>query len=279
MTSYTQADMLDIGPEEFRRRVRSGEWQGSAHGPVRGYAMTDIAIMPKEYAFDFMTFHQRNPGVGPVIDVTDVGSPRPPLMGPNADLRTDIVRYQVFVDGVVVDEPADINKYWRDDLVGFVLGGGSSTKWALDEANVAFKTLGVFSTNIPTIPAGPFRGNLTVTAKLFRSSYDAIRAIQITSRHYLSHGAPIHIGDPKAIGITDLFSADLITADDLASPTDRRTNQEVRSWLSNGGVLVYWHCGATNRKLAEEAKLPLMIVDYPNTMFVTDKRAEEIAIF
>ena len=30
------------------------------------------------------------------------------------------------------------------------------------------------------------------------------RAVQVTSRFQATHGAPIHIGDPAAIGITDL---------------------------------------------------------------------------
>ena len=30
---------------------------------------------------------------------------------------------------------------------------------------------------------------------------DAIRAIQITTRHPMSHGAPLHIGAPESIGI------------------------------------------------------------------------------
>ena len=39
-----------------------------------------------------------------------------------ADIRTDVPRYRVFVRGEPVDEPTDITRYWRDDLVAFLFG-------------------------------------------------------------------------------------------------------------------------------------------------------------
>ncbi|WP_164133793.1 D-glutamate cyclase family protein, partial [Stenotrophomonas maltophilia] len=56
---------------------------------------------------------------------------------------------------------------------------------------------------IATAPAGPFKGPVVVTMRPFTPA-GAIRAIQITSRFPQVHGAPIHFGDPAAIGIADL---------------------------------------------------------------------------
>ena len=53
MSKYTEADVLKMTAQEFRSIVRRGEWQDSIHGLGRGYAVTDIVVLPKEYAFDF----------------------------------------------------------------------------------------------------------------------------------------------------------------------------------------------------------------------------------
>jgi len=268
MTSkYSEIDMLEMKPKEFRSIVRSGEWTAPTMHVCRGYAVQDMVILSKEYAYDFLVFCHMNPRTCPVNDITEVGSPHPRLLAADADLRTDLPRYRVYKNGQVIDEPTDIMKYWRDDLVGFLTGCSGSFVWALQAAGISFHRNGVFSTNIPCIPAGPFHGNMAVSCRLFKTSHDVVRAVQITSRHFLQHGPPIHIGDPAAIGIKDLSQPDLIPATD---PPSRQTRE--------GEVAVFWPCGATHRVVAVEAKLPITIVDYPASMFMTDKLAEEVAI-
>jgi uncharacterized protein YcsI (UPF0317 family) len=268
MTKYTSAELEEMIPQEYRSMVRRGEWTNPTHGVCRGYAVTDMVILPKEYAYDFLVFCHRNPGLCRVNDITKVGSPHPPRLAPDADLRTDLPRYRVYQDGQVIDEPTDIMKYWRDDLVAFLLGCSFSFNWALQAAKVQFQYNGVFSTNIPCIPSGPFHGNLAVSCRLFKTSHDAVRAIQITSRHFAQHGPPIHIGAPAVIGIKDLSQPDLI----------RPAKQISLGQLGRGEIAMFWPCGATHRLVALKAKLPLMIVDYPGSMFMTDKLAEELAI-
>jgi uncharacterized protein YcsI (UPF0317 family) len=47
-----------------------------------------------------------------------------------------------------------------------------------------------------------------------------------------------------------------------------------------GEVVLYWPCGgATMREIVREAKLPLLITDYPKSGFISNKRTEELAIF
>jgi len=267
-SKYTEADLLAMTPREFRNIVRKGEWIGSTHGLGRGYAVTDIVTIPKEYAYDFLIFCHRNPLTCPVVDITDVGSPHPPLLAPDADLRTDLPRYIVYKDGQIVDEPTDIRKYWRDDLVTFLLGEAGSFQWSWKMANIPFHSEGTFSTNIPLIPSGPFKGNVVVLCRLFISADDLVRAIQIASRHPLFHGPPIHIGDPAAIGIKDLSKPNVMHPGGKVTPRKPR----------EGEIAAFWPCFGTIRSLAFKAKLPLMIVDYPLHNFISDKLAEELAI-
>ncbi len=268
MVRYTEADMLEMSPQEFRSIVSSGEWTGHSMNKCRGSAVTDMVIVPKEYAYDYLVFAHRNPKIISIVDMTEAGSPHPLKVAPEADLRTDLPKYLVYRDGQVIDTPTDIKKYWRDDLVAFLTGCSESFDWALKEANVQYHVNGVFSTNIPCIPVGPFCGNMAVSCRLFQTASDAVRAVQISSRHFIMHGAPVHIGDPSTIGIKDLSQPDLINSwEDITSRQP-----------AEGEVAMFWACGATNRIVAAEAKLPLMIVDYPLSIFITDKLAEELAI-
>lgn len=252
-------------PQEYRSLVRMGEWTGKTQYKCRGYAVTDMVILPKEYAYDFLVFGHRNPWACDIVDITEVGSPHPPRVAPDADLRTDLPRYRVYQDGQVIDEPTDIKKYWRDDLVGFLLGCAESFDWAIMDANVHCRPIGVWATNIPCVPTEPFHGNLWVSCRLCETAHDAVRAIQITSRHILMHGPPVHIGDPAAIGIKDLSQPDLPTRGQNAPPRPSE-------------IALFWPCSATLRDVAIKSKLPLMIVDYPVSMFMTDRLSEELAI-
>ena len=58
----------------------------------------------------------------PVLEVTEDGSPEPSVVATGADLRVDLPKYRIYEHGQLVDEPADILSYWRDDLVSFLLG-------------------------------------------------------------------------------------------------------------------------------------------------------------
>src|SRR3970282_2259085 len=57
----------------------------------------------------------------------------------------------------------------------------------------------VLNSRIPTVPAGRFRGDMVVTMRWLTPG-QAIVATQVSSRFPYNHGAPIHIGDPAAIG-------------------------------------------------------------------------------
>lgn len=267
MSKYTETQLLAMTPQEYRSLVRRGEWTGRSTNACYGYCAAEIVILPKEYAYDFLVFCHRNPLTCPVLDITEVGSPHPSRLAPDADLRTDLPRYMVIKDGQVTDEPTDIKKYWRDDLATFVLGEATSFNWALMDANLHFRKMGSFLTNIPCVPYGLFKGNLVVYCKVFKNSHEAVRAIQVTSRHRFQHGAPMHVGDPSAIGIKDLSKPDKIPPVGQApKPPDE------------GEVALFWPCFATVRAILINANLPLAIVDYPASYFVTDKRSEELAV-
>jgi uncharacterized protein YcsI (UPF0317 family) len=248
--------------QRVRRDIRAGRYTGNSRGLAPGYVHCNIAIMPKAFAFDFMLYCQRNQRACPVLEVTDPGDPEPRKLAPGADLRTDLSRYSVFIDGERQDDVDDISHLWRDDLVSFLIGSGITFDDAFERAGVpTHRDRWVVRTTLPTEPAGPFRGDLIATMR-WLTPQQAITAVQVSSRFPFNHGAPIHIGDPAAIGT------------DLKNPMFGGSVPERPAHLTS----VFWACGVTPQSAAEAAKLPLFIVHAAAHGFISDLRADSLMI-
>lgn len=263
----SEKDVGNMTPRDFRRIVRAGGWTGHTKGGVcNGYAQMNMVILPQEFAFEFLLYCHRNPRVFAVNDITDPGDPHPQKLAPEADLRTDVPRYQVYKNGQLVDEPTDIKAYWRDDLVAFLTGCTLGHEWLLQTANVKFRYIGSLISNIQCVPAGRFGGPMVVGCRFIRGTLEAIRAVQITSRNTAAHGAPVFIGDPAAIGIKDLHLN--YKGDYLDFPP-----------LESDEIPMFWGQGAgpQTREAIKESQLPLMITHKGGHMFISDKLTAELA--
>lgn len=265
MDKYSTEDIAAMSPEDFRKIVRKGEWMDANRDACQGYAFAGLAALPKEYAYDFLLFCLRNPRPCPVLDVTEPGDPHPRLVAPNADLRTDFPRYLIIKDGEIIDEPTDVISYWRDDLVAFLLGCSLGIQGALTKANVQFRFNGIFNTNIQLTPTGPFHGRMAVSCRTFQTSYDAVRAIQISSRLLACHGPPVHIGNPAVIGINDMSKPDFPLPHTAPPPQLHE-------------IPLFWACAVTPQNVALESKTPYMIVQRQGCLLPIDKLVDEIAI-
>ncbi|MGU3496174.1 putative hydro-lyase [Xanthobacteraceae bacterium A53D] len=251
---------------DVRRAARDGSLTGSTAGAAPGYVQANLAILPEKLAFDFLRFCQRNPKPCPLIGVSDPGDPTLSAIGLDLDIRTDVPGYTVFRDGVLVDEPADLKAYWRDDLVTFAIGCSLSFEEALTASEVPLRhvetgvKVPMFRTSIPCVPAGPFAGPMVVSMRPMTPA-QAIRAVQITSRFPAVHGAPVHIGLPEAIGISDLSKPD------YGDPV------EVRA----GEIPVFWACGVTPQSVIAAAKIEYALAHGPGMMLCTDLKNFELA--
>ena len=249
-----------------RAEVRAGRHRDVTSGLAPAIVQANLAILPVEYANDFLRYCQLNPKPCPLIGMTEPGDPMLPMLGADIDLRTDLPAYRVFRDGVEIDEVTDIGDYWRDDLVGFALGCSLSIEAALVDAGLPLRRyeygmkVCAYRTTIETAPAGPFRGGMVVSMRSFTPA-NAIRAIQITSRFPEVHGAPVHFGDPAAIGIADVLKP------------------EYGGWatIPEGDVPVYWACGITPQVAIEHAKPSFCITHKAGHMLITDRLNAEFA--
>ena len=254
---------------DARRLFREGTYTGFTHGFARGYVQGNLAVLPKEFAADFLRFCQLNPKPCPLIGMSPKpGDPSIPELGADLDIRTDLPKYRVWRKGKLIAEPADIKAHWRDDLVAFVLGCSFSFEEALVEDGMELRhmTCGsnvpMYRTNIACAPSGPFHGPMVVSMRPLKPA-DAIRAVQITSRFPSVHGAPVHIGLPQGIGIKDLAKPDYGDA------------VEVRP----DELPVFWACGVTPQAVIAAMAPEFSITHAPGSMLVTDLKNSKLAAF
>jgi uncharacterized protein YcsI (UPF0317 family) len=260
-------NIQQLTPEQVRELIRKGEHTGPTAGLAKGYTQANLAILKKEHAFDFLLFCQRNQKQCPLIDVTEPGSPVPTKVAKTADLRTDFPKYRIYRDGEYVEEVTDITAYWEDDMVAFLIGCSFTFETPLLEAGIPIRhieegcNVPMYKTNIPCETAGMFAGPTVVSMRPMKAE-DAIRAVQITSRFPAVHGAPLHIGDPALIGITDVSKPDFGDA----------------VTIKEGEVPVFWACGVTPQAVAMESKPAIMITHAPGHMFITDVKDETYSV-
>ena len=143
--------------------------------------------------------------------MADAGQRSFARFAPGSDIARDIPRYRVYKDGLLAEEPTDVARYFaeRDDLVSFLIGCSFSFESALLEADIPVRQIeeGVnvpmYNTNIPCESAGVFHGNMVVSMRPIPHKL-VPAAVAITAGMPRVHGAPVQIGFPEAIGITDL---------------------------------------------------------------------------
>jgi uncharacterized protein YcsI (UPF0317 family) len=254
-------------PAELRRQIRARRFEAPTTGEAGGYLQANLVILPRALAPDFLAFCVRNPKPCPLLGVSEPGSRRIPALGADLDIATDLPFYRVFRNGERLDRVADLAPFWRDDLVTFAIGCSFSFEESLRRAGIpvrhvaACRNVPMYVTRIETEPAGPFGGPMVVSMRAFRPA-DAIRAIVLSDRQPLAHGAPVHIGDPAAIGIADLG------APDFGDPPV----------MEAGDIPVFWGCGVTPQVAIARARPEIAITHEPGHMLVTDIPAEGASI-
>ena len=260
-------EMRELTLAETRSRIRGGEYDGPTGGLARGHVQTNLVILPEDYAFDFLKFCVRNPKSCPVLEVTDVGSPVPVSMAPEADLRTDVPKYRVYEGGKLTDEPADIRSYWREDLVSFLIGCSFTFERALLDAGLYLahldqgKNVPMYVTGRECVASGPFAGPMVVSMRPYRPEEIPL-AVAVSGRYPTMHGAPVHVGAPEALGIRDLGEPE------FGDPIEVAEDQ----------IPVFWGCGVTPQAVAATARPPLMITHSPGHMFITDRLDGEFEV-
>lgn len=246
-------------PREVRKLVGEGKITGQTSGMCDGFAQANLCVLPKKYAYDFLLFCQRNQKSCPLLEVSDLGSRILKSSAEGCDIAREIPKYRVWKDGVLFDECTDVEKYWREDLVSFVIGCSFSFESLLMAGGIDVRNISenhnvpMYLTNIETVPAGIFSGKMVVSMRPVPYE-QVVRAVTITARVPKVHGAPVHIGSPEKIGIKDL------SRPDFGEP----------STVREGEVPVFWACGVTPQSVVMNSKPDFCITHAPGHMLVTD---------
>ena len=252
-------DYTNMAPRDVRALIREEKITGPTAGMSAGYAQANLVILPKELAYDFLLFTQRNPKSCPVLEVSDMGSRDLPHIAPGVDIAKGIPKYRVYENGVMTGEYTSVEHLWRDDLVSFLIGCSFSFESELIEAGIDVRhitegcNVPMYTTNIDCEPAGIFSGKMVVSMRPI--PYDQIvKAVTVTGALPKVHGTPIHIGDPSVIGIKDINKPDF---GDMVT-------------MKPGEVPVFWCCGVTPQSVMMNTKPPFCITHAPGHMLITD---------
>ena len=247
--------------QRARLAIRAGEQTGPTAHLAPGCVQANLVVLPRTVASDFVTFAARNPKPCPIVEVVERGT-EAVRSAPGSDLRTDVPRYRLFVDGVHTDSAVDATAWWRDDLVSVLLGCSFSFEAALMRAGLPVRhveqgrNVPMYITNRPCEPAGDFAGPLVVSMRPMPAE-SAEQARRITEAYPGAHAGPVHAGDPTGLCILDLDTPD------FGEPVDIR----------DGEVPLFWACGVTPQLAIANARPEIAITHEPGHMFITDLRA------
>ena len=246
-------------PAELRAACREG-WAAPTSGHAAGFTQCNLIALPKDWAWDFLLFAQRNPKPCPVLDVTEPGSFET-APAPGADLRRDVPRYRIWRDGALAEEVADASAAWAEhpDVVAFLIGCSFTFETPLMQAGIEIRHIAqgcnvpMYRTSRPCRPAGRLAGPLVVSMRPIPAER-VPEAVTISGRYPAVHGAPVLVGAPEALGIADLGRPD------FGDPVDVRP----------GEIPVFWACGVTPQAAVTASRVPFAITHAPGHMFVTD---------
>ncbi|MDO5710341.1 MAG: putative hydro-lyase [Micrococcales bacterium] len=257
-------DVADLTPAAARARFRDGQLTTTS-GWCAGWTQANVIALPRDLAFDFLLFAQRNPKPCPVLDVFEPGEVGGELL--DGDIRTDVPAYRVYERGRLVAEPTDVRDRWREDLVTFLLGCSFTFEHPLQEAGIpvrhidAGRNVPMYTTNRPCRPTQRLSGPLVVSMRAIPADRVA-DAVRITSRYPGVHGAPVQVGDPAGLGVEDLARPDF---------GDPPVIQE-------GDLPVFWACGVTPQAMVMATRPELAICHAPGHMLITDRRDLEYVV-
>ena len=215
-----------------------------------------------EAFFTHVLMHELMHGLGP-HNIT-VNGTETTVRGQLKELYSAIEEAKADISGLwalqyLVDKGVLDRRFERTMYTTYLASMFRSIRFGIGEAHG--KGVAMWRTSLPCRPAGIFHGPTVVSMRPVPAA-QLSKVVTVSARFPGAHGAPIHIGDPAAIGIADIMCPD---------DGDPQT-------FAPGDVPVFWACGVTPQAVALAAKVPFMITHSPGHMFITDLPNSALAV-
>ena len=252
--------------KELRNKISKDEFTRPTAGYCSGYVQTNMLVIPKEYADSFEKFAKLNSKAIPVLEIIR-GSHYSKVLANGANLLNELPSYNILENGKVVKTVTNIEEYYSDDLVFFLVGCSFTFETSLINSGISLRhveqksNVTMFNTNIELTPFDMFKGKMVVSMRPIKKQRVADACVA-TSHYPNMHGTPIQIGYPHMIGIEDL------QVPDYGDKIEIRDDE----------IPLFWPCGVTPQNVLKEVKLPFAITHSPGHMFVSDKKDSDYYI-
>ena len=158
--------------------------------------------------------------------------------------RTDLPLYSVIEDGFLTRHPPDLLDIPWEDMVTFYFGRSFSFDHVLVAAKVPLRhmlekfDIPEYLSKIPFLPQGSFTGDMIVTMRPISRKF-VQKVAKVCVPLDFTHGAPIHIGDPKIIGNEDFLHP--VGGDEPVVLED--------------DVMLFWACGISATEVVMSASM------------------------
>ncbi|EED14380.1 DUF1445 domain protein [Talaromyces stipitatus ATCC 10500] len=283
----SEIENLPTTPAHKARLLSRHNLVETTSGLAGDYIQANLIVLRAEYADDFRMLCARNPVPCPILGATPIGDPHrimPTIPGVTLvdendfDIRTDIPSYHTFrtVDcsknggkkkKVLIETKPTLLSDWTTEHIAFLIGCSFSFEQALTQQGLKIchqvqnKTVAMYRSSIPLLPAGIFHGSsFVVSMRLYRP--EQLEEVRNVTRPYLAtHGEPIAWGweGARSIGVDDVGKVDYGDV------------QVVR----DGEIPVFWGCGVTpqfavEKALERNAISGTVMSHKPGQMLVTD---------
>ncbi len=246
-------------PYEIRLACRENREEQFPSRLLSGYLCVNLVMVDKAYADEFHTFCKLNPKPCPVLAVLPEGIRHCEEFGKDIDVCIDLAYYDIYRDGVLDSTVRDVTDLYTDSTVSFLVGSSVSFDLLFKDQGLGASYGPVlYLTNVDCTPHGRFKGKMVVTMRSFDPSVTD-QVADYTSHLPRCHGGPIGRNNPEELGI------------DLKHPMG-----PLQGKPPEGHDLLFWACGVTPSIVAQEAKLPLMIVHTSGYAMITDVPTESL---
>ena len=263
----SSSKLASLSAKELRHLIRSSKYTGDTAGLCANKSQYNVVLLEASYANKFKLFCESNSVPCPCHFVS---APNEFSAGPlsyDSDVRTDLSKYSVLEKGEHTSTVSSLMGQNVSDYVTFYLGCSYTFEHALINSGIPQRhiqqnnSVAMYITNIQCISVPPFECNMVVSMRYIPFEFLKLTH-EVSATFPLSHGAPIWIGNPTGIGISDISVPDFGA---YSSPSD-------------GDIPVFWGCGVTTQQALVSAKLARVFTHFPGHMFISDVEAKPKSI-